>query len=477
MLIGGLLIGTTSGVLAEELMPVLDGTEGIEVEQQQEGTLQTSRLNVYPEEYPEGFNMYQIDASVDGEGACDLVRRMNVLRESEGLQPLVLDKRLVDSAMHRAAELSLVYRHKDPAGGWGQSEYDKCSGAEVIVIGRDTGRDAYEAFEGSGGHHAQMIQRYWTKVGVGNYGGAWVLSFYDKTLYKSRDMTETELIDTYTTDSRIDKIILDSETYNVTFVADKFYNTSKTIKMDKGTSKQMGAYVLADPYSILSSCSGGEVQAVPSTVTWVSSNPSIASIDENGVVTGLKAGTVVVTGTLFEDTITYSITVEDDGVTPNVPEDIGSDYLVKYRTHVQNVGWQDYVSDKAMSGTQGRCLRLEGINIDLADDVSGGIEYRTHVQNVGWQDFVANDAMSGTQGRSLRLEGIDIRLTGEVATKYDIYYRTHVQNFGWMGWAKNGESSGSAGYAYRLEGINVVLVEKGGVAPGYTGNAFMERVR
>ena len=61
------------------------------------------------------------------------------------------------------------------------------------------------------------------------------------------------------------------------------------------------------------------------------------------------------------------------------------------------------------------------------------LEYRTHVQNEGWQDYVADGAMSGTKGKSLRLEAIQVRLTGEMAEKYDIYYRTHIQDKGWLG--------------------------------------------
>ena len=76
--------------------------------------------------------------------------------------------------------------------------------------------------------------------------------------------------------------------------------------------------------------------------------------------------------------------------------------------------------------------------------------------------------MSGTNGEAKRLEAICIDLTGEMAEHYDVYYRVHAQTFGWLGWAKNGEESGTAGYAKRLEGIQIVLVEKGGEAPGKT---------
>lgn len=150
-----------------------------------------------------------------------------------------------------------------------------------------------------------------------------------------------------------------------------------------------------------------------------------------------------------------------------------------YCTHVQNVGWQNYVSNGLMSGTEGKSYRLEGIKIKL--DTQGydlGITYQTHIQNIGWESdtsrgWKSNDTMSGTEGLSYRLEAIQINLTGADADKFDIYYQVHAQNIGWMGWAKNGESAGTAGYGYRLEGIQIVIVPAGSSAPGSTENAFV----
>ena len=145
-----------------------------------------------------------------------------------------------------------------------------------------------------------------------------------------------------------------------------------------------------------------------------------------------------------------------------------------YSTHVQNVGWQGYVSDGDMAGTSGRSLRLEGIKMYLQNvDYSGNIEYKTHVQNIGWQNYVRNNNMAGTSGKSLRLEAIQIRLTGEIANHYDIYYRVHVQNFGWLDWAKNNGISGTTGFAYRLEGIEAKLVEKGKTFTGSTTRPYI----
>ncbi len=157
---------------------------------------------------------------------------------------------------------------------------------------------------------------------------------------------------------------------------------------------------------------------------------------------------------------------------PVVP---GADTVnVAYRTHVQSYGWQAWKYNGQMSGTSGKSKRLEGINIELRNQAyAGDIVYTTHVQKYGWQGkledqstWKKNGEMSGTSGEAKRLEAICINLTGEMSQKYDIYYRVHAQSYGWLGWAKNGEPSGTAGYGKRLEGIQIVLVPKGGTAPG-----------
>ena len=148
---------------------------------------------------------------------------------------------------------------------------------------------------------------------------------------------------------------------------------------------------------------------------------------------------------------------------------------VSYQTHVQNIGWQNDMSNGESSGTTGRALRLEGIKIQLTDlPYAGSISYSTHIQNIGWQNDVNDGLLSGTSGQGLRLEAIKIKLDGEMAQNFDIYYRVHAQIFGWTGWAKNGEPAGTAEYGYRLEAIQIKMIPKGSEAPGKTTGAFME---
>ena len=74
----------------------------------------------------------------------------------------------------------------------------------------------------------------------------------------------------------------------------------------------------------------------------------------------------------------------------------------------------------------------------IFEDVEGKIttSYRTHVQSFGWQNPVTNGAMSGTSGEAKRLEAIQIKLYGEMANRFDVYYRVHAQSYGWLGWAR-----------------------------------------
>ncbi|MBR3598383.1 MAG: glycoside hydrolase family 9 protein [Lachnospiraceae bacterium] len=202
-------------------------------------------------------------------------------------------------------------------------------------------------------------------------------------------------------------------------------------------------------------------------VTYSSSNDKVLTIDENGVVKAVAPGKATITAASVEGG--YSDTIDIEIYKPFVAPEID----VYYRTHIQNVGWEGTESniktwkkDGVMSGTSGRALRLEGINIVVTPETACpeldlGIQYTTHCQDYGWLPWSADGEMNGTEGESKRLEAIEIQLTGEHKDLYDVYYRVHAQDFGWLGWAKNGEPSGTAGKAKRLEGIQIVVVKKG----------------
>ena len=145
---------------------------------------------------------------------------------------------------------------------------------------------------------------------------------------------------------------------------------------------------------------------------------------------------------------------------------------VSYRAHVAGIGWQGAVSDGAVAGTtgQGRALEALSGSVSWYGHGSSSLEVRAHVSNVGWQGWTSGTA--GTTGRSLAVEALQFRLSGEAASSYDVWYRVHCSDYGWLGWAKDGASAGTVGLSKAVQAVRVVLVPKGGAAPGPAGGAF-----
>ena len=145
---------------------------------------------------------------------------------------------------------------------------------------------------------------------------------------------------------------------------------------------------------------------------------------------------------------------------------------ISIRSHSSNIGWMSPVGSGSVAGTTGRGLPMEALEAQLDwYGHSGSIQLRGHVSNIGWQQWSAGRC--GTTGKAQRLEAVQIRLTGEAAEKYDIWYCAHVSGIGWLDWACNGAAAGSAGKGRAIEAVKVVLVEKGGAAPGSSAKVFI----
>ncbi len=449
--------------------------------------------------------------------AFEVLELVNSERAKNGLGKLYMDQSLLESAMVRAAECSACFAHTRPDGTSCFTANAKMA-AENIAAGDRQAAGVMNTWMNSQGHRQNILTGKFNNIGIGCFeiNGVcyWVQCFGTDTISgnclqpanstMTQNMTlPTEQFEEAPTGSGVSFIIGQLSTYAYTY---RVTAANTTIK--KGTSTQAAVSVKNG-----SSDWGSYTPIDAGSVIWSSSNGKVASVDSRGVIAGKTEGTAVITAkskqgrTLGSVSVTVNATGQSAG--PAHPGTNGSNNTggtntggtngntgtsgkpgtggtngtagdeakkiphVSYCTHVQTYGWQDYVKDGQMSGTEGESKRLEGIKINLPDQpYSGGIEYRTHVQTYGWQDWRSNGQMAGTSGEAKRLEAIQIRLTGEMAKHYDVYYRTHIQTFGWSGWAYNGEMCGSAGFSKRLEGIKIMLVEKGKAAPGSTANSF-----
>ena len=146
---------------------------------------------------------------------------------------------------------------------------------------------------------------------------------------------------------------------------------------------------------------------------------------------------------------------------------------VSYRSHVSNVGWMGVVANGKTSGVIDSTNAIEGLSLSVNWYGHGGsISSRAHVSGIGWQSWSSGTV--GTTGQSRSIEAVQFKLNDEISATYDIWYRVYAPKLGgWLGWTSNGSPAGSVGKGAAIQGIQVLLVEKGGSAPGDTLNHFI----
>lgn len=463
----------------------------------------TEITNKNPLLKPFGINGYRCFETVKITGtrnydyAYEVLKLVNEERTKYGLSPVYMQDELLEVAMDRATETSLLFSHTRP----NSMDCFSISGlllAENVASGQPNPEEVMESWMTSDEHMENILTEEFSTIGIGCFeiNGVyyWTQCFglgsETSDAIKPSNKTVTESID-ITVGSFIEEI----ESSGVMWGDPTEYTFKLVIdassKMNVGETKKAKVYIL-NPGNYL------KTEILNDDLIWSSSNSSIATVS-GGNIKCLKDEEVKITCKTKDGEIEGSITIngktpssggtsgsgtvypgdsdtDEDEVDPTDPSNPSYDLEVPeltYRTHVQSFGWQDWRSNGQMSGTSGLAKRLEGIEIKLDSD-NVGIRYKTHVQSYGWQDWKYDGEMSGTHGQAKRLEAICIELTGPDRNKYDIYYRVHAQTYGWLGWAKNGQQAGTAGQAKRLEGIEVRIVPKGMVPSGLQGYSFVE---
>lgn len=82
------------------------------------------------------------------------------------------------------------------------------------------------------------------------------------------------------------------------------------------------------------------------------------------------------------------------------------------QAHVQSIGWQGQVAfgNGNYIGTKGRKLRMEAIKLSLCGSNASKyiIKYRVHIQSLGWTEWKSDGQIAGTTGQKKRLEAVQI---------------------------------------------------------------------
>ena len=91
---------------------------------------------------------------------------------------------------------------------------------------------------------------------------------------------------------------------------------------------------------------------------------------------------------------------------------------IQYQIHVANRGWLPWVQHgTATFGTwenlqpaKYKNFQIEAIRIRLVDFVGGTVKYRAHVQDIGWTNWVQDGQTAGTEGQKRAVEAIQVQL-------------------------------------------------------------------
>lgn len=112
-----------------------------------------------------------------------------------------------------------------------------------------------------------------------------------------------------------------------------------------------------------------------------------------------------------------------------------------------------------ISGTTGQNRKVEGIGIELINAPEGAhIKYRAHVQDIGWMDWMRDGQVAGVLDKNLKIEAIQIQLEG--LDEYTVEYKAHVQDIGWTEWYIDGEVAGTTGKNKKIEAIQIRITDK-----------------
>ncbi len=116
-----------------------------------------------------------------------------------------------------------------------------------------------------------------------------------------------------------------------------------------------------------------------------------------------------------------------------------------YRSHIQDIGWQNPVGLGELSGTVGQAKRIEAIQVNVS-----GLQYRVHMQDLGWGDWCSNGEIAGTIGESRRIEAIQFKSNRKMTAK------AHVQDIGWQKEVSGTDIKiGTTGKSLRLEAFRL----------------------
>lgn len=228
--------------------------------------------------------------------AFEIVELINVQRRKNNLPAVTMDKGLLDAAMLRAAECTVYYSHTRPNGLRCFTAFPAGGGAsgENIAVGQQSAEEVMAAWMKSPGHRANILSENFASVGVGAFCHQGIYTWVQLFSSNSADAVKQPA------DARKTAKIQVQQAHLVP-------RADRTLLMLQQGDTQ--------PVSLCFINRGFDPQSVHpdrENLTFRSSNPKVAKVDDQGLVTGVADGTAEITislnGTDKKATVTVTVT-------------------------------------------------------------------------------------------------------------------------------------------------------------------------
>ena len=123
---------------------------------------------------------------------------------------------------------------------------------------------------------------------------------------------------------------------------------------------------------------------------------------------------------------------------------------LRYKAHIQDIGWTDWQDARTVEGTVGESKRIEAVKFEANNGLE--ISYRAHCENIGWQDWKNPGEVAGTTGQSLRLEALEIK------SNKILEAQEHLEEVGWMPVSRGTTIHlGTEGKSLRMEAFRIIV--------------------
>lgn len=262
------------------------------------------------------------EITIDGTNNYDLAREVfeltNKERVANGLKPLEYCQELVDVAMKRAGETSAYWSHSRLTGGDCFTIASNFDGENIGYTSptMSTAKIVVEDWMNSAMHRRAILDSSYNSIGIGVYRvnghTFWVQTFSTNSAKKNvsysgtKDLTQkVKIANGY---GYLENIrVYGFEENNVIDIGEKISPTKVCIG---NKLKTLGIY-------------NREIYA--SDLSWRSTNEKVFTVDKNGTVTGVGAGSAKLIATIGNYSIECNITVEDmipEGTTMNLDKSL-----------------------------------------------------------------------------------------------------------------------------------------------------------